>query len=65
MYQQIAIILFGLLIIGLIAGFFTKFLQIGLWIWGKIQTILKSIGYVIAIIMNIMMSPNKFICNYS
>jgi hypothetical protein len=60
MYQQIAIILFGLLIIGLIAGFFTTILQIGLWVWEKIQTILKWISYLIAIIINRIMSPNKF-----
>ncbi|MDM8561137.1 hypothetical protein [Candidatus Parabeggiatoa sp. HSG14] len=59
MFQQIAIIFSVLLILELIARYFTAILQFGLYVWEKIQTVLKWISYVIAIIMNFLMSPNK------
>ena len=59
MFQQIAIIFSILLILGLIAWYFTAILQFGLVVWEKIQTVLKWISYVIAIIMNYLMSLNK------
>ncbi|MCK5720777.1 MAG: hypothetical protein KAH84_12630 [Thiomargarita sp.] len=59
MFQQIAIIFFVLLILGLIVWYFTAILQFGLGVWEKIQMVLKWISYVIVVIMNFLMSPNK------
>jgi hypothetical protein len=59
MFQQIAIIFSVLLILGLIAWHFTTILQFVLGVWEKIQTVLKWISYVIVVIMNFLMSPNK------
>ncbi|OQW89628.1 MAG: hypothetical protein BWK78_07590 [Thiotrichaceae bacterium IS1] len=59
MFQQIAIILLVLLVLGFLAWHFMVILQHVLGIWEKIQIILKPISYVIAVVMNYLMSPNQ------